>query len=359
MVVSYQTMAPQQPINITKKKEVSGFGGSAAALVGSGLIAGTVPQVITPSILNGMKKVGKLDAETQETLHNAIKKMVVDNGLDKKGVRIRFIGQKNNNPLDFNKFFSRTPQKDNLLRNIVETLTTDPVRRGENAFFVNKELKLPKISGDEFNRIMENEGLGAALKALKKDTAVFIKKNSIILPKEGIAPAGFHEVGHAMNYNLSKFGKLLQNFRPLTKLAPIIGIFAACTRKAEAKDGKELTSGQKTKNFIRDNAGVLAFASYLPMLIEEGMATYKGQKYANKVLSKDLAKTVLKGNSIAYMSYLTVAVTAGLAAHCAVKIKDKIISNKQKKQDAIENAKQAAIDAYNTQFNYNIQTQTI
>lgn len=197
---------------------------------------------------------------------------------------------------------------------------------------------------------MKNEGIVAALKALKKDTAVFIKKNSIILPKEGIAPAGFHEVGHAMNYNLSKVGKFLQNCRPLMKLAPLIGIFAACTRKAEAKDGKELTSGQKTKNFIRDNAGALAFASYLPMLIEEGMATYKGQKYANKVLSKDLAKKVLKGNSIAYMSYLTVAASAGLAAHCAVKIKDSIIANKQKKQEALEKARQAAIDSYNAQF---------
>jgi len=69
----------------------------------------------------------------------------------------------------------------------------------------------------------------------------------------------------------------------------------------------------------------------LPMLIEEGMATAKGQKFANKLLKPELAKKVLKGNCIAYTSYLLMAVAGALATTCAVKIKDNAIEKKENK----------------------------
>lgn len=96
-------------------------------------------------------------------------------------------------------------------------------------------------------------------------------------------------------------------------------------------ENQELTSAQKTNNFIRDNAGKLTFAAALPMLIEEAMATVKGQKYANKVLKPDLAKKVLKGNAVAYCSYLAVALLGSLGVATAVKIKDNAMEKKEYK----------------------------
>ena len=67
------------------------------------------------------------------------------------------------------------------------------------------------------------------------------------------------------------------------------------------------------------------------MLIEEGMATAKGHKYAKKLLNPKLAKKCLKGNMIAYTSYLLAATLGALATTCAVKIKDYAIEKKEHK----------------------------
>ncbi len=79
-------------------------------------------------------------------------------------------------------------------------------------------------------------------------------------------------------------------------MASAIALFAAFTKEDKPEDGKELTKAQKVKNAVRKNAGKLAFASMVPMLLEEGMASIKGYKWANSILSKDLAKKVLHTN---------------------------------------------------------------
>ena len=182
----------------------------------------------------------------------------------------------------------------------------DQVRAGNNAFFTSKDLAF-KDNG------------------VRK---VYIKKNSIIMPKNDISGAVFHEMGHAMNYHFSTIGKTLQKLRPLSMLgSALIGLYGACTRKSKSKNGEELNSKQKTNNFIRNNAGLLAFGASVPMLIEEAMATVKGQKFADKLLSKELAANVSKGNKIAYCSYALIGIFSALGAFTAVKIKDSIMKD--------------------------------
>ena len=82
---------------------------------------------------------------------------------------------------------------------------------------------------------------------------------------------------------------------------------------------------------MRDNAGKLAFAASLPMLIEEGLATQKGNAFAKKLLSPEFAKKVSKSNAVAYCSYLLAAVFGALGARVAVKIKDNAIHKKETK----------------------------
>ena len=114
-------------------------------------------------------------------------------------------------------------------------------------------------------------------------------------------------------------------------LPALIAVYGAFSRKSKPKDGGELTSAQKTNNFIRDNAGKLSFVATIPMLVEEAAATIKGQKWAKEFLTPDLAKKVLKGNSIAYGSYLLTAASLVFASWTAVKIKDRAIAKKERK----------------------------
>ena len=116
-------------------------------------------------------------------------------------------------------------------------------------------------------------------------------------------------------------------------LGPVlVGIYGAISTKSKSKEeGAELTNVQKTNNFVRDNAGKIAFGLSLPMLIEEAMASIKGQKFANKLLDKNLANRVLKANLVAYSSYLLVGIAGALGCTCAVKLKDHFVAKKEAK----------------------------
>lgn len=331
-MVSSITFRAQTPVNQCENKENikvgNSFGGSLAALTAGGAIHLFGPLTVATPISNGMARYGNLPKQDGEVMKKAVLQMVKDNGLKEKGVRVKFLeplyklkkhnmraGVKNIDPSE--KFY----------RWFYDTLIIDSVREGENAFFVPTGAKLPKVGATKYKEL-------AAQGSKKiKETAYYIKPNSVVLSKNRLFTAGFHEVGHAMNYNLSTVGKFLQKCRPISILAPVVlGIYGAISKKSKPNgENQELTSAQKTNNFIRDNAGKLTFAAALPMLIEEAMATVKGQKYANKVLKPDLAKKVLKGNAVAYCSYLAVALLGSLGVATAVKIKDNAMEKKEYK----------------------------
>ena len=160
------------------------------------------------------------------------------------------------------------------------------------------------------------------------------------MPENKVSFLAFHEIGHSINFNNSKFWKGMQKLRmPALTLASLPMIYGAISKESKAEDGKELNKKQKINNFIRNNAGKLSFATMLPVLAEEGMATIRGQKLANQLLPKNIARTVLKGNSVAYTSYLITALGFAAAAYTAVKIKDAFV-NKRDAQKVEEQQKQ-------------------
>lgn len=71
----------------------------------------------------------------------------------------------------------------------------------------------------------------------------------------------------------------------------------------------------------------------LPILLEEGMASYKGEKLANKLLSKDMAKIVSKGNKFTYLTYIIGALSIATTSFATVKIKDYLVAKKENKSD--------------------------
>lgn len=155
--------------------------------------------------------------------------------------------------------------------------------------------------------------------------------NEVVCNMDKLPTAVFHELGHAFNANNSKFWKCMQGIRvPAIAASMGLTLFAAFTKseKADNNPNSELTNAQKAKNFVRNNAGPLAFAAMVPVLLEEGMATIRGNAWAKDLLSPDIAKNVCKGNKIAYLSYLTTALALGASAFVAGKVKDKL-SDKQ------------------------------
>ena len=146
--------------------------------------------------------------------------------------------------------------------------------------------------------------------------------------------AGFHEAGHAMNANLNTATKILQKSRKLSVLAlPLIAVALLKNPKAEGE--KPQGAWDKTTTFIKDHIGVLASATMLPTVAEEALATIRGNQFAKKLLSPELAKKVVKNNAYALTTYAALAALIGLGAHFGVKAKDAIVNSKKKEQNNV------------------------
>ena len=314
-------------INPETTPKVKSFWGTLGALALGRIVKKNLGNYTARIFGKKLSKNVNVNKNDGKTMHQAINTMLNNSGLKKKGVRIKFLEPLNKKSKFYNKSSkecyeiiakSETPYKD-----IYDLSIINPVKNGENAFFVNKNINLPTIKMSELTENTLDKELS--------NTRIYVKENSVLVPKNALHFTGFHELGHALNHNMSKFGKFLQKCRPVSIYAPIIlGIYAACSKNSKPLNENENLNGrQKTKNFVRNNAGKLAFAMTLPMLLEEGMATIKGQKYAKKLLSPNLFKQVSKCNALAYCTYLSSAIFAALGVRVAAYIKDKSIENKE------------------------------
>lgn len=157
-----------------------------------------------------------------------------------------------------------------------------------------------------------------------------IDKNSVVINREKLPLAAFHELGHAHNFNASKIMRALQNVRmPAIAIASVLALIPALTKEEVAKEGEELTKAQKFKNKFRKACPALAGLSMMPIVAEEAVATIKGNGWAKQVLTKDLAKKVAKANGVALCTYVITAAAMALGGYVALKVKDA----KNKKQN--------------------------
>lgn len=151
-----------------------------------------------------------------------------------------------------------------------------------------------------------------------------IMDNVIVINREKLSLASFHELGHAHNYNNSNILRTIQIGKPVwTALAAAVALISAFTQEQKAKDGEKLTFGQKCINFLRNASPVLAFAAMTPQLCEEAIASVKGCNMAKRFLDAETYKQVVKTNTTGYISYLIGAAGMALFALTAKKIKDK------------------------------------
>jgi len=116
-----------------------------------------------------------------------------------------------------------------------------------------------------------------------------------------------HELGHAINAGKGKFMRFLQKSRGYVSAVPatllmLSGLF-------NRNDDKQ--------NFIERNAGKIGFLAFLPTIVEEGIASLRGLKYAKKLKGVNLAP--LKRNYFfAWMTYVIAGLGLGVAAKQAL-----------------------------------------
>lgn len=241
-----------------------------------------------------MNKTGKLNnlitADEFSQVEKAVSDTIKKSGLEAKGVGI--IKATAENADEISRIMSKELDKTFLkhlpkqVKEVVGSIYSSQVTSGENAFYSSASKK-------------------------------------IIMPEKKLGLALFHETGHAMNANLSKFGKILQKCRPMAMLMlPIAAIALYKTKKAPGEEPKN--NLDKATTFIKNNAGKLTFAAFLPTLLEEGLASLKGNKVAKQLLSPELAKKVAKTNALGFSTYLLTAVLSSLGIYLGTKVKDAI-----------------------------------
>ena len=168
---------------------------------------------------------------------------------------------------------------------------------------------------DKFNIKNYSKDIQEALGHVARGENAFYSDNC----KLAVAPKSkpsliLHELGHAINAHKGKFLKMLQKSRMYVSAVPtallvLNGLF-------KRKDEKP--------NFIERNAGIIGFASFLPTIAEEGLASIRGVKAARKTLGKAVNLNPLRSNYLfAWMTYVIAGLGLGVAA------KQAIIENKK------------------------------
>ena len=158
------------------------------------------------------------------------------------------------------------------------------------------------------------------------DKTIYVSKNTRL--------SLFHEMGHAYNHNKTFFAKSLQKMRQLSNYILVPVSIAALLLSNPKTDKKEKESKEtnptlkwilKAKDIFVKFSPLIVFASFLPVIIEEGMASLKGQEFAKNVLDKKMFDKVKYTNLLGFLSYLFIGSFASFVLWAALKIKNHIM----------------------------------
>lgn len=304
-----ENMVPQLQV---KREKIGFWKGVGAMTIGYIASTGTAlayNQIFSRNIIKQVNKASNINISEQ------INQAFENSGLKSKSAEL----------IDISKIVDVNDYNSSLLfpeENIIEY-----IRKEAQQNPIGKILNKTK-AGKEF---LENTEISPMAKMLAKgkNAAALIYTNKIILDSEKIGMASFHEMGHLMNRNFSRIGKLLQTTRiPLLLTTSILPTFALLTNKRSA-DNPPVTAWQKTKTFIKENIGKLTTLAFVPIIAEEIMASVKGQKLAKSVLPKELMKNVSRTHMLSTTSYIATALITGVGAFVANKVRDLIAHGKK------------------------------
>lgn len=240
------------------------------------------------------------EADTLERTKQVAEKIIEETGLKAKGVKVNFI--------------DNTPESLNHLKEVIATEASQNHafgrRMGSNYFETFKH--------------------GA-------NAAYFSKANEVVVNSKNLYTSVYHEIGHSMNRNGNWVTKGLQKMRNLTPfgvsvIAPFVLAVGLLHKVDKTKPQEQKGAVEKTLDFVSENAGKLTFATYVPMLAEEGLASIRGLKQASKHLPKDVVNKIGWNYLKAWGTYGAVAVGVAGGITLAIKVADKI-KNKSAEND--------------------------
>ena len=296
-------------VSIITTNDGSQYKKPTALTTGIAIMAGStvqgIPQAIgipiSTTVMNKMKTLNK-NIDTVE-ITKAMDKALEMSGMKAKGVKIFKFSPKNNKSMnnviaDFvikmKKIMKKpaNPKKPLKPVNLLNNLMLNLIRNGHNAGFNPST-------------------------------------NAVYINPQKLGTSAFHEIGHAINLNSSKFWRGMQILRmPAMIIASALPLIALSKRK---KTESEEPTGffDKTTTFIKDNVGKLTTLAFAPIVAEELMASARENKLAKQILNPEMVKAVVKSNRYGAITYIATGVLAGAGAYLANKVRDYIASPKK------------------------------
>lgn len=162
-----------------------------------------------------------------------------------------------------------------------------------------------------------------------KNACCVFNTNTLIVNKEKIGWAAFHEMGHALNNITPGVGNVLKKLRGLGAILAGVAFYTALFKRKKVEGEKPQGAWDKATTFVKNNCGKLAFLGMTPLMLEEGLASIKGAKLAKGLLSPEQFKVLNKFHGKAWLTYVGTAVGMGLAAFVASKVRDTIAAPKK------------------------------
>lgn len=225
-----------------------------------------------------------------------------------------------------------------LLRDKIVTLSPRVLERKK------ERLLRQAIAMDSFNNIKKHADeiiikTGLKEKDLKienKDSKKILqaafnpKNNTILLNDKTLFTSVFREIGHALNFHNGGFTKaLLKTKQICSKIVPLIGIsglFVKLLHNKKTKKNKPFL--EKVKDFYSDNAALILCSAYVPILLEEGIASKKALKLAKPYLTNSQNQKHLKLLTLSFLSCMMIPVLFASATNLGVATKNKITEKK-------------------------------
>lgn len=160
--------------------------------------------------------------------------------------------------------------------------------------------------------------------------AGFIEKdNAILISNKSLYTMVFQEIGHALNFHnggVTKF--LLKAKNVCSKMVPIIGISGLVVKLLHNKKTSENKSVlEKAKDFYSNNAALILCSAYVPILLEEGIASKKALELAKPYLTKLQHQKHIKLLFLSFCSCLMIPILFASATNLGVFTKNKIIKS--------------------------------
>lgn len=249
------------------------------------------------------------------------KKMLTDNNLDKRGVGYSFSTPDGANVSREKIIEELKTSKNNMLEKLNNKKPENifskiyiKIKKGKTKSKFEKAIKSKNSS---FNMIVNGTN-AFYLSGLKK---VFVP---VLTEKR---EAIFHELGHAINYNissnLSKWISFLKHKFPNYAL-PVITISSLFLKKTDSSDAQKDSVIHKIRKAVKNNIMVVSLLISSPKLIEEGIASVRAMKFLRgKVSTKQLQNAGIK-HLTSWGSYGLNALFIAIGLKFGVWVSDKI-----------------------------------